>query len=260
MTSPSSRLPAQGQPDAAGRALVLLHGAGGNHSLWAPVHRLLLQSRLPVLALDLPGHGRSPGPAATTVSGTARTVAATLGDLGVQRAVVAGHSMGGAVALTLALEGDRPVAGLGVVSSGARLPVDPLIVQGARAALACTAEHLARFCFARGAPAAWLAEVSGAMLAAGAETLHADLTACSRFRVTAEDLARIRIPVDVVCGDLDVLTPPALSRELAAQIPGARLTLLPGCGHTPLLEAPEALAANLAGLWRRAFGGEGPPP
>jgi pimeloyl-ACP methyl ester carboxylesterase len=59
--------------------------------------------------------------------------------------------------------------------------------------------------------------------------------------------------VAVVCGDADVLTPMALSEELAAAIPGATLTRLACVGHTPLIEAPGPLGEALAGLWRRCF-------
>lgn len=61
------------------------------------------------------------------------------------------------------------------------------------------------------------------------------------------DLARIAVPTLVAVGEEDVLTPPALSEEMAAAIPGARLAVLPGCGHLPPMEDPRATTALLAG-------------
>src|SRR5512138_3800323 len=88
-----------GPAPAGGPPLVLVHGAGGSQRHWAEEVRALPGRR--VIALDLPGHGRSPGPAPGTVAGLARSVLGLLDALGLETAVVAGHSMGGAVALTL---------------------------------------------------------------------------------------------------------------------------------------------------------------
>src|SRR5574337_242258 len=116
-----------GPSPAGGPLLVLVHGAGGTHRHWPEEVRALPGRR--VIALDLPGHGGSPGPAPGTVAGLARSVLGLLDALGVPGAVVAGHSMGGAVALTLALEAPARVAGLCLVGTGARLRVSPAVLQ-----------------------------------------------------------------------------------------------------------------------------------
>jgi len=243
-----------GRPDAQGRALVLLHGAGGDHKLWGAVHGRLREAGVPALALDLPGHGRSPGPGLTTIGAYADAVEEALVGAGVREYAVAGHSLGGAVALTLAVRAPGALHGLGAVSTGARLPVDPMILKGTLTAFACTVENLARFCFARGTPEAVWRPAAQAMAALGPEVLHGDFAACAVYGLSDEELKGIRVPAEVVCGELDVLTPLPLSEELAEKIPGARLTRLPGVGHMPLLEDPEGLATPLARLWARAFG------
>ncbi|MBI5444752.1 MAG: alpha/beta fold hydrolase [Deltaproteobacteria bacterium] len=241
-----------GRADGDGRALVLVHGAGGNHTVWAKVFGALRKAGVPTMALDLPGHGASSGPPRGSVGECADAVERIVAEAGIRRYAVAGHSLGGAIALTLAARGAQGLLGLGAVSTGARLPVDPKILEGVRSNFSCTVENLCRFVFAKGTERKRIEEAAEMMAAAGPEAVYADFAACASYGLTVEELGAIRVPAEIVCGDSDVLSPVALSEELAAGIPGARLTLLPGCGHMPLLEAPEELAGALAELWRRA--------
>ncbi len=243
-----------GRPDPHGRALVLVHGAGGNHALWGPVRAELLRRQVPAVAVDLPGHGRTPGPGRDRVGAYAAFVAAAAAERGITTWAVAGHSLGGAVALTLGARPPPGLVGVGAVCTGARLPVDPMILRGAREAFACTVENLARFCFARGTPEDVWRPAADTLATVGPDVLHGDFAACDRYGLGDADLARIGLPVEVVCGEADVLTPPALSEELARKIPGARLTRIPASGHMPLVEAPGSLAAALERLWERALG------
>jgi pimeloyl-ACP methyl ester carboxylesterase len=203
--------------------------------VWGEVYGRLRQRGIPVVAVDLPGHGRHPDPAPATVEERADAVERILAEAEVRSYVVAGHSLGGAVALTLAVRQAAGLGGIAAVSTGARLPVDPMVLRGAREAFACTVEHLAKFLFARAAPPEQVREAAGVLTRGGPETLYADFAACSAYQLEAEALAGVRVPAEVVCGDADVLTPLALSEELAAVLPLARITRLSGVGHMPLL-------------------------
>lgn len=247
----------RGSGDTGERALVLVHGAGGEARLWGTVERRLRAAGVPSLALDLPGHGLAAGPGRDSVGAYADYLETALGQAGIRQYAVAGHSLGGAIALTLAVREPPGLRGIGAVSTGARLPVDPMILKGILAAFSCTVENLARFCFARGSAEELLRQAARTMAAPGPEVVHGDFAACAAYGLSDRELTGIGVPAEVVCGDLDILTPPALSEELAAKVPGARLTRIPGCGHMPLLETPEALAAALVRLWDRCFG-EGP--
>ncbi len=242
-----------GQPDPAGRALVLVHGAGGHHGLWAPVLQRLRARGVPAVAVDLPGHGRSPGPAGTSVEEIADALLADLEETGVSAFALAGHSLGGAVGLVLAARAAPGLAGLAAVSTGARLAVNPAIIEGIRTRFEATVETIARYCFPKGTPEAVWRPAAETMAAVGPEVLAAEFEACDRYGVDEAALRSIRIPVEVVCGTADVMTPLALSEDLARLIPGAHLTRLEGVGHMALLEAPEPLAEALEGLWKRAF-------
>jgi pimeloyl-ACP methyl ester carboxylesterase len=133
--------------DAAGPPLVLVHGAGGTHRHWPEELRALPGRR--VLALDLPGHGGSPGPSLSSIGAYARSVLAALDALEIPSAVLAGHSMGGAIALTLALEAPSRVAGLALVATGAKLRVSKFVLDATAdpAALAASAGTMSDYAF-----------------------------------------------------------------------------------------------------------------
>jgi len=112
------------------RPVVIIHGAGGTHLYWPPEIRRLSGYR--VYALDLPGHGKSDASRGRqTIADYAGCVLEWLDAIGLNRAVFVGHSMGSAIALTLAIHHPQQVLGLGLVGAGARLRVHPDILENA---------------------------------------------------------------------------------------------------------------------------------
>ena len=101
--------------------VVLIHGAGGTHLFWPSEVRRLAGYR--VYSLDLPGHGKSGGRGLQTISAYRQAVCAWLEAVGLHSAVFVGHSMGSAIALTLALDDPEHVLGLGLIGASARLRV-----------------------------------------------------------------------------------------------------------------------------------------
>ncbi|HEY6006269.1 MAG TPA: alpha/beta fold hydrolase [Anaeromyxobacter sp.] len=239
-------------PGAAGPPLVLVHGAGGTHRHWPEEVRALPGRR--VLAFDLPGHGASPGPSLASIGAYARSVLAVLDALEIASAVLAGHSMGGAIAMTLALEAPSRVAGLALVGTGAKLRVSRFVLDATAdpAALAASAGTMCDYAFGPLAGASLRQEFTEGLLAGAPGVAHGDFGACDAFDVMAR-VGEIRAPTLVVCGSEDRLTPPKYAELLRDRIPGARLELVPGAGHMVTVEAParvagaiEALLASLA--------------
>jgi pimeloyl-ACP methyl ester carboxylesterase len=238
----------EGAEEQGGRerpALVLLHGAGGSRLNWPAELR-----RLPgttVYTLDLPGHGRSSGRGRDTIEGYAEDVAAFLDAAGIERAVLMGHSMGGAVALTLALERADRVAGLVLVATGARLRVAPAILERVPSGFEAALDIVTRYAWSPGTPPALIELGRQRLREASPDVLLGDLVACDRFDVM-ERLKEIDIPTLVVTGSADQLTPVKYARFLAEHIAGACLATIEGAGHMVMLEQPDEVAEAVRGF------------
>ncbi len=224
--------------------IVLIHGAGGNHLYWPPEIRRLTGNR--VYAVDLPGHGKSEGYGLQSIAGYAGKLAAWLSAMGLHAAVFVGHSMGGAIALALASDYPEHVAGLGLVSSSARLNVGADILENAAhaATLHKAVEALAAHSFSPATESRLVELATMRMGEIRPSVLHGDLTACTQFDAT-QQLAAIRAPALVVCGADDRMTPVRSSQFLADSIRSARLVVVPRAGHMVMLEQPQAVAAEL---------------
>ena len=213
--------------------LVLVHGAGGTHMHWPAELRRLAATT--VYALDLPGHGQSPGAGCTTITDYAQTVIAWADALELPGFVLAGHSMGGAIAQTAALRQPERLAGLILVGTGARLFVSPAILDGLSRDYAATARLIAEWAYKRQAAPAVIDAYVDAMLKIPVQVTHDDFIACNTFDLTAE-VSQIQVPTLVIVGLEDRLTPPKLSRFLAQQMAAARLLEVAEAGHMVMLE------------------------
>lgn len=245
-----NREPVSHQP-----ALLLIHGAGSTHLYWPPQLRRL--RRTSVLAPDLPGHGRSEGTARETITEYAQDVVLLLDALGVERVVAAGHSMGGAIAQTMALDHADRVAGLILIGTGAKLRVAPEILDGVLANLDSTLALVVEWSFGPNAPAELKQLTMTAMAEIAPAVLHADYLGCDRFDVR-ERLAQIEAPTLVIGGTADKMTPLRFSQYLADGIPLAQLQVVEGAGHMLALERP-ALVAAAVGEFMTKLEGSSPP-
>jgi pimeloyl-ACP methyl ester carboxylesterase len=214
--------------------IVLLHGAGGNADSWAPT--LQAWGHRKVRALDLPGRGAHPGPAVESAADAWSAVQAAV-PLG---AVLVGHSYGGAVALEAALSVPDRISGIVLVASGARLKVSPAILEQVARATE-EAPFALDFAFGANTSDAVKEAYRAATAATPPESTAADWNACNAFDVR-ERLAEVAVPVLVVHGDADRLTPPKFQSWLADQFNRCERVELPGVGHMLPWEAPAGLA------------------
>ncbi|MCX7838145.1 MAG: alpha/beta hydrolase [Anaerolineae bacterium] len=223
--------------------MVFVHGAGANHLIWGlQVHALADCAR--AVALDLPGHGRSTLPGRTSIEAYRDVVLGLLDALGFERAVIVGHSMGGAIAQTLALSHPDRVAGLGLVGTGARLRVLPAILNGVLNDLAATARLVIEYSYAPGMDPEFLRRAEAEFCECPATVIHGDFWACNQFDVMTR-LAEIRVPTLIICGRQDRLTPLKYSVYLAQHIPNASLVLIDEAGHSVMIEQPDETSAAL---------------
>ena len=151
---------------------------------------------------------------------------------------------GGAITQALALAEPALLRGIVLVGTGARLRVHPDLLEIIRRDHAEAARWLAGWSFAPAAPAALRAEGERDQLCCPAAVTEGDLRACDGFDVMAE-VAGIRLPALIVCGEQDALTSPKYARFLHERIAGSRLVLVPEAGHYVMREQPAALNAAL---------------
>ena len=227
--------------------LLLIHGAGGTHMDWPAALR-----RLPdwnVYAVDLPGHGKSPGPGRDSIAAYCDVVYSFVQTLELEHVVLAGHSMGGAIVQEFALHYPGRLTGIVLVGTGARLRVAPAILDGIRSGFSATAQLITDSVHDPHAPAQMKRLYLQRYLENDPAVLYGDFFACDQFDRRA-DVGRIATPALVVCGSNDVMTPPKFSESLAQTLPHARLALIPNAGHMVALEAPEEVTTAVTALLR----------
>lgn len=235
-----------GRPfDAALPAIAFVHGAAFDHSVWQWQSRYFAHHGYSVLAVDLPGHGRSPGAVRNSIEALADWVAALLESAGVERAAVVGHSMGSLVALETALRHPARVTKLALVGISAPMAVGEPFIAAARDDSPAALDMETVWGHSRNAALMQSAVPGMALMGAArqlngrahAGVLHADLEACSAYRPPLEKIRALRMPVLVVAGKRDQMTPFRTGQALAKEIPNAAFVAL-DAGHSMMSEAP----------------------
>lgn len=239
--------------DPARPAVVLVHGAGMDHSVWALQSRALAHAGRSVLAVDLPGHGRSEGAALTSIAALADWLADFIAAAGLDSAVVAGHSMGALAALDLGARHPDRVRSLVLVGAAAAMPVHPDLIAAAAEELPAAVAMITAWGFSADAalggnpsPGLWFTGGGKRLLERSRPgVLHADLFACNAYETGEAAAARIRCPALVVAGGADRMSPAKAGRALAGLISGAVIEVLDGAGHMLMAERPEAVLVAL---------------
>lgn len=223
-----------------GQRVLYVHGTGCNGRVWEDHMAAIADAHTPV-AIDLPGHGRSTGRGFRGMADYAHVVMEAGRALGWDRFVVAGHSLGGGVALTAALYHPERLAGILLVDTGARLRVNPDLLRAAwAAAQGGSARPTDRsWGFAASTPQAVVDTLNALTAGIDPRVTLADWIADDTFDVMSR-VRDIRVPALAVCGAEDRLTPVKYHRYLAEQIPGCRLAVIDGGGHWAFREQPAA--------------------
>ncbi len=235
-------------PDVSkGRLFLYIHGAGSNGHFGHKMLSLLAVRHSP-LAFDYPGHGRSSGTESLkSISAYSDFAYAFWKKLGVRPAVLIGHSMGGAVALDLALRHPDMVEGLVLTCTAAKFNIpDERLHTWRQVMLGRMPQPFTRDACSPQTPMTVVQEGWAEQIKTDPRVRYFDLVACTEVDLTAK-LEAIRTPTLILAGQDDLATPVAQSEELRERIPGAQLTVVPAAGHWLPLEKPqEACDAILA--------------
>ena len=227
------------QPKGKGRRVIFIHGTGCNSHVFER-HFEVLSTRHEVAAIDLPGHGESTGNGFRGIADYAHYVAGFIKHLEWEGCIVAGHSLGGAIGLAIALYYPKCVEGLLLIDTGARLRVDPAIIETARRA--AEGENLLpsnpRLGFARGTSQKIVDEINVITGQCSPLVTYKDWIADDTCDLMSR-LSSIIVPSLAICGDEDKLTPIKYHEYFRDRLPNCRLEIISNAGHWPFVEQPE---------------------
>ena len=234
--------------------LVMVHGAGGRSQSWPYQWQQsrFVRSRgkprwvtdFPLYFVDLPGHGQSDPPGKDNIEAYAADILAFMETLDLQRVVLIGHSMGGAIVQQVALTQSPRIAGLVLIGTGAFMPVTDMILQGLRTEFAETVHLINKFSWRKqSAPGSKEVAVQH-MLSTDPKIVHDDFLACSQFDVR-DRLAEIVVPTLVVGGSDDKMMPLKQSERLAEGIRLAELLVIEDAGHYMMVDKTSRVSRGL---------------
>lgn len=232
----SAKTPDSGEPK---QAVVFVHGAGGSHAHWSHQVNQLGRHFL-TIAVDLPGHGQSGGTSKASIEDYREFIHAFADRLLGFPFFLAGHSMGGGIALDYALNHPDSLAGLILIGTGARLRVLPAIIDAFKNGN--IPENMPGFMYRPDTPETVLRAAEEEIKNTSPSVFYSDFVACDNFDVSKR-LGDISVPALVLTGDKDVLTPVKYGKFLADNIKNAEFEIIEDAGHMPMLEQPGSLNA-----------------
>jgi pimeloyl-ACP methyl ester carboxylesterase len=242
--------------DPARRTLVFVHGAGLDHSWWGLQSRYFGYHGFNVLAVDLPAHGRSEGPALTSVGDMADWVKRLLDEKKIKAVSLVGHSMGSLIALEFAARYPERAEKIALIGTAYPMKVGEAFLDAAKHNDQAAYDmetiwgHAAQVPFSGNPnPGMWMYGDTLARLARLAPgVLHTDLAACNSYGGGMEAAAKVKCPALFVLGARDVMTPPRAAQDLIKAIGGAKAVTVQLSGHSLMAEAPDATLDALVGF------------
>ncbi|MGD0274721.1 MAG: alpha/beta hydrolase [Syntrophales bacterium] len=216
------------------RSLVFIHGSGGDHTTW--IHQYSqMKTEFNIVAVDLPGHGRSGGKGEKDIGAYTDWVCLLLEAIPVKKPVLIGHSLGAAICLTFAIRYGSTISGIVSVGGGAAMPVNSLMFEGLKQNPSMVIAMAAKFSLAKSHREQYTKLLEEKLSSVKPELLHKDFFACNKHDVTKQ-LSKIQVSALIVCGKEDKMAPPALSEFLRDHIKGARAVFLDDAGHFAMME------------------------
>jgi pimeloyl-ACP methyl ester carboxylesterase len=226
--------------------LVFIHGAGDSARAW---REQMAHFGPRAHAIDLPGHGERPDslPESASVADYARAVRSIIRDeLHLERPVLAGHSLGGLIALQMGLDFTRETGGLILIGTGARMRVLPALLEAARAEPGEALRTLKNLSLSPQSTEALSTQLLNEQPVPGASILYRDLAACNSFDVMDRLQALQALPTLIICGAQERNAPVKYSQYLHTHIAGSALEIVADAGHYVQREKPAEVNQAIA--------------
>jgi pimeloyl-ACP methyl ester carboxylesterase len=248
-------------PDCSSGGVLLVHGAGNDHTIWRFLTRRLAAAGYPALAVDLPAHGKSDGPAIESIERMANWCLAVTDAVGAPDVTVIGHSMGSLIALQMAATAPTKIRGLALFATTERMAVHPELQDAAErqdrlaADLIVGWSHTGRSRFGHHAsPGLWMTATNRRLLEQNAGSLAADLAACSAWDGSPV-AAEVKAPALVVLSEHDRMVPARFGQALASSL-DSELAMVPGGSHASVYDHPEVATVPVIEWLGRLWSGE----
>jgi len=239
--------------DGAKPVVVLIHGAGQDRTIWVLQTRYLAHHGFSVLAVDLPGHGESEGPALPSVGALSDWIVRLLDAADIARAHIVGHSMGALIALQFAADHLDRVGKLALVAVSESMPVHPELLAAAEANDPHAYELMNGWSLSsaghRGghqSPGTWMLGTGIRTVQRAADgVLFTDFTACTQRGSMMEAASKVQAETLFVLGSEDKMTPLPSGQKVAEAVTHASVEVFHGAGHALLAEAPDRVTKAL---------------
>lgn len=227
--------------------VAFIHGGEHDHSVWVLQSRYLAHHGYSVLALDLPGHGRSHGAPLARIEDMADWVVAVLDAAGVKAAALVGHSMGSLIALECAGRFPERVTHLALLGTAFPMRVSTELLEATRSneplaqGMINVWSHAAYAHYPNNpGPGAWVVGANLRLMQRQKPgVLRADFAACNNYAAGMERAAAVACPTLLLLGQRDLMTPARAAHDLANTIRGAEVVTLAGSGHNMMAERPD---------------------
>lgn len=234
------------------KTLLFIHGAGGNGGHW--LNQLTGISGVNLIAPDLPGHGRSEGSALDSIGAYSKFIWHFTQVLNLRNVIPVGHSMGGAIALDLALTYPELCKGLIIVDSGAKLGVNPGLLE--QLTKGEQPLNLIKFCYSDKISPDLYEKADREMRTVASKVFLADFQACNKFNAVGR-IQNIHLPALIICGQEDQMTPPKYSEYLRENLSQSSLAYIADAGHMTMLEQPDQVNEAINRFLKLTFAGTG---
>lgn len=233
----------------ANKALLFVHGAGSDHSVW-DFQIQSLDADFTLASLNLNGHGKSPRRDGKELKTYCEDVQIILNELACPTILI-GHSMGGAIAMNVALKQPDHLIGLGLISTGARLKVIDTMLALMDSDFDGAVDFLIGLLFHQSIPDV-VQQTRQMMLNNGQAITLRDFETCNRFDLR-DQLAQINLPAWICVGEQDQMTPVKFSEYLSGALPKTTLDIISDAGHMVMLEQPETFNSKLEDWIKKTF-------
>ena len=240
-------------------SVIFIHGAGMDRTVWSMQARFFAHHGFSIVNLDLPGHGKSEGPACKTIEEYSDWLCELISCLGLDNVSLVGHSMGSLIALYSATKLGKKLKKIALLGTLPKIQVHPDLLEAAMNNKHAAFETIVGWGVGRKAqigghkaPGSWITGASMRLLETSKPgVLGNDLDACNSWENGLNSAAKIKCPALLLLGEDDRMTPAKGAKELAEKLSNSETVILRGAGHMMMIEQPDQTIEVLSNFFKQ---------